>query len=589
MSGEETLAQVYREVESPKLKNFEKAAFIVFIYSLGLTASISFLAVLLVPDEVRMKLYSDNLIGGLAMHVIGPSYARLMLNAFVVVVGFLILAGAVNTAIIGSNGVLNRVAEDGVLPDWFLKPHRRYGTTHRVLYLIIGLQLFTIIVSRGDMHALGEAYAFGVVWSFVFKAAAMVVLRFKDRTPRAFKVPLNFTVRGVEIPVGLLLVFFVLLATAVLNVLTKEVATIGGTAFTAVFLTMFVISERYHDKKRGAVVHRHLEQFNRLTAEEFDPAMLSLTKRYRKLVAIRSSQNLFMLEKTLLETDPETTDVVVMTAKYVPAGNMTVEQHDFDHYDQELMTAVVTCAEKIGKQVRPLIIPTNNPLFAVVNTARAIGAQELIMGASNKYTADEQLEQIAFYWMNVDGGQVPLTARLLSRQRDVYLDIAGGNRIPKISERQARSVEELRSAGVGVDRALLVHPDTAEGSDLFKAVLTMLDPHVAMVMAPLPAADGAASTGESWVEHDVKQAEQLRREVEVQTLPEGDPAHGIVQLAERDQYDVIIIGQASPLSPNPAPAFDVDYVVRHAPCWVCLVTPTAIPRETDKDQPQPAA
>ena len=34
MSGEETLAQVYREVESPKLKNFKRAAFVVFVYSL---------------------------------------------------------------------------------------------------------------------------------------------------------------------------------------------------------------------------------------------------------------------------------------------------------------------------------------------------------------------------------------------------------------------------------------------------------------------------------------------------------------------------------------------------------------------------
>ena len=138
MSGEETLAQVYREVESPKLANFKKAAFIVFVYSLALTASISFLAVMLVPDEVRMKDYSGNLISGLAMHVIGPPLARLLLNAFVAVVGFLILAGAVNTAIIGSNGVLNRVSEDGVLPDWFLRPHRRYGTTYRLLYLIVG-------------------------------------------------------------------------------------------------------------------------------------------------------------------------------------------------------------------------------------------------------------------------------------------------------------------------------------------------------------------------------------------------------------------------------------------------------------------
>ena len=203
MSGEETLAQVYREVESPKLRNFKKAAFIVFVYSLLLTAGISFLAVLLIPDEVRMKIYSDNLIGGLAMHVIGPPLARLLLNAFVVVVGFLILSGAVNTAMIGSNGVLNRVAEDGVMPEWFLKPHRRYGTTHRLLYLIVILQLFTIVISRGNMSVLGEAYAFGVVWSFVFKAAAMVVLRFKDRSPREFKVPLNIRCAGVELPIGL--------------------------------------------------------------------------------------------------------------------------------------------------------------------------------------------------------------------------------------------------------------------------------------------------------------------------------------------------------------------------------------------------
>src|SRR5262249_14450142 len=62
MSGEETLAQVYREVESPKMRNFKRAAFIVFIYSLVLTAGVSFLAVLIIPDEVRMKFYSGNLI-----------------------------------------------------------------------------------------------------------------------------------------------------------------------------------------------------------------------------------------------------------------------------------------------------------------------------------------------------------------------------------------------------------------------------------------------------------------------------------------------------------------------------------------------
>src|SRR5262249_48721784 len=72
MSGEETLAQVYREVESPKLPNFRKAAFIVFVYSLVLTGGISFLAVLLIPQEARTTEYSENLISGLAMYMWGP-------------------------------------------------------------------------------------------------------------------------------------------------------------------------------------------------------------------------------------------------------------------------------------------------------------------------------------------------------------------------------------------------------------------------------------------------------------------------------------------------------------------------------------
>ena len=120
-----------------------------------------------------------------------------------VIVGFLILSGAVNTSIVGSNGVLSRVSEDGVLPDWFLKPHRSYGTNYRVLWLIAGLQLFTILVSRGDVIMLGEAYAFGVVWSFAFKTLSMVVLRFKDRTPREFLVPLNIRWGNVHVPIGL--------------------------------------------------------------------------------------------------------------------------------------------------------------------------------------------------------------------------------------------------------------------------------------------------------------------------------------------------------------------------------------------------
>src|SRR5262249_27380693 len=148
-----------------------------------------------------------------------------------------------NTAIIGSNGVLNRVSEDGVLADWFRFPHRRYGTSYRIINMVVLLQVFTILASRGDVYVLGEAYAFGVIWSFTFNSLAMLVLRFKYKGERGWKVPPNFTIAGHEIPIGLASVFMVLLATAVINLFTKSIATLAGVSFAVVFFVIFTVSE----------------------------------------------------------------------------------------------------------------------------------------------------------------------------------------------------------------------------------------------------------------------------------------------------------------------------------------------------------
>ena len=150
MSGEESLAQVYREIESPKLPNLKKTGLVIFIYSLVFTSLVSIFAVMIIPDGQRHNYY-ENLIGGLAMNLSGPYGLRLLFHAFVVIVGAVILAGAVNTAIVGSNGVLNRVSEDGVLPDWFRQPHKRFGTTHHLINGVVFFQILTIIISRGQV------------------------------------------------------------------------------------------------------------------------------------------------------------------------------------------------------------------------------------------------------------------------------------------------------------------------------------------------------------------------------------------------------------------------------------------------------
>src|SRR3989442_10156332 len=103
MSGEESLAQVNREIAHPKVPNLIKAGFIIFLFTMLTTGLVSFFAVMIIPDDVRMSTYSDNLVGGLAMYMVGPLSVRLVLRAFVVVVGFLILAGALHTAVVGAD------------------------------------------------------------------------------------------------------------------------------------------------------------------------------------------------------------------------------------------------------------------------------------------------------------------------------------------------------------------------------------------------------------------------------------------------------------------------------------------------------
>src|SRR5712664_1671888 len=268
MSGEESLAQVNRELEYPKHKNLMRAGFVIFIYSLLFTSLVSFFAYAIIPNDVRPQ-YFDNLISGIAVNLVGPMTLRLVFQAFIVIVGFLMLAGAINTSIIGANGVLNRVSEDGVLTDWFRAPHKRYGTTYRMINLIVFLQLVAIVGSRGNTYTLGEAYAFGVIWSFAFKGLAMLVLRFTDKSRREWKVPLNIKLDGYELPLGLGIIATLLFCIAGINLLTKEVATISGIAFTIVFFTIFVVSEKINDRRRAKEIHTTsaMDQFRLHTRE----------------------------------------------------------------------------------------------------------------------------------------------------------------------------------------------------------------------------------------------------------------------------------------------------------------------------------
>ncbi len=427
MSGFETLAQVYRELDSPKLKNLKRAGNVIFFYSMLFTSMVSFFAVMLIPDSERPK-YLDNLLGGLSIFLAGPSTLKLLFHIFVVVVGTLILAGAVNTAIIGSNGVLNRVAEDGVLPNWFRRPHRKFGTTSRLINTVVLLQILTIVLSRGDVNLLGEAYAFGVVWSFSFNALSVLVLRFKQPENREWKVPLNFHIGGVEIPVGLGLITLFLFTLACINIFTKELATIAGTSFTLAFFLLFAISEKVNrvNKDRHA---QDQEQFRLDESEEVSQQQIK-ARPGNVLVACRNPYHLEHLEKVLEKTDTRKVDIVVLSVHRVTAaasGEYDLQADQiFAAAEQDLFTHVVSIAEKAGKHVELLAVAAADPWLGIVQTAQKLKSSRVVCGLSPIYASNpaEQGKVVGEAWESLEPPRPSLSLEIvLPDSKSVFFNL----------------------------------------------------------------------------------------------------------------------------------------------------------------------
>jgi hypothetical protein len=270
------------------------------------------------------------------------------------------------------------------------------------LNLIAGLQLITIIASRGNFYLLAALYAFGVIWSFAFNGLAVLVLRFRYPAPREWKVPGNLKIAGREIPLGLGLITLVLFLIAIANLLTKQDATIAGVTFSGLFYGVLTISER-HARREHEGRPEALEQFRVFDNPELDFGLVGV-RTGNVLVTVRDPNRLYHLQSVLARTDTTRQDIVVLSIRLTPrrhsfSGSTTYEAKDvFDTYEQELFSRVVSLAEKQGKPVSLLVVPGGEVFDTIMMTAQRLDSSRVVSGLSTKLSTDEQAKLTGDAW-----------------------------------------------------------------------------------------------------------------------------------------------------------------------------------------------
>jgi hypothetical protein len=266
--------------------------------------------------------------------------------------------------------------------------------------LVFGLQMFTIIVTRGNVITLGEAYAFGVIWSFTFNSLAMLVLRWKFHGERGWKVPPNIRIGKIEIPVGLISVFLVLLATAVTNLFTKSVATVSGVLFAAAFFVIFTVSERVNLRKHALTARQMKDHFQLEHQDTISRESVAI-RAGGTMVTMRDAANPFALKWTLARTPTDDQDVIVLSVRIMGVGGpefLSADQQSFSEHEQMLFTKAISVAESFGKKVSLLVVPAGDIFAALAQSANNLEVDTVVSGVSTKMSAEEQAFHLGQAW-----------------------------------------------------------------------------------------------------------------------------------------------------------------------------------------------
>ncbi len=295
--------------------------------------------------------------------------------------GALILLGSVATSFSGITRLTFSLAEHGALPRQFGRLERRALVSSQATLvaaaLAIGVLVVTELVADGDPAVLAALFSFGVLLAFT--AAQLAVIRLRVREPgleRPFVARPNVTVAGHRLPVAALVGAPLTLAMWVLAMATHEGARYAGPAWLAVGLVVYVLVRR--SRHRGL-----LEQVAPI--EELPPG----AEFQRILVPMKLGEvGEEMLATAIALAKERGADVEAVSVVRVPR-RFPLEGAELPEDVAARVDAVFEEARLLGEdngvEVRTNVVRARSIGHAIVDEARARGADVIVMGSSPKW------------------------------------------------------------------------------------------------------------------------------------------------------------------------------------------------------------
>ena len=115
----------------------------------------------------------------------------------------------------------------------------------------------------------------------------------------------------------------------------------------------------------------------------------------------------------------------------------------FTDYEQRLFTRVVALAEKQGKSVDLVVVPSNNIFDAIAQTAQRLDSAEIITGQSAKLSAQEQERELGKAWERLpEHPRRQVCLKIIqpdNKEHSVYL----GAHAPSLSEEDISLVHDI--------------------------------------------------------------------------------------------------------------------------------------------------